>query len=218
MLNITMEKVIVKKRSVELRVESLELVDSSKIREKYGLPTDKPIFIYGGNLGKPQGIPFLIECLNANADRQNCHFLVIGTGTELPRLQAWYEEKKPQSVTVMKGLPKTDYDQLVKSCDVGLIFLDNRFTIPNYPSRLLSYLENKMPVLCATDPNTDMGCIAEDNGYGYWCESNSVEAFTAILDKMINSDRKEMGEKGFEFLKENYLVDNTYNAIIKHFA
>jgi glycosyltransferase involved in cell wall biosynthesis len=212
------ERVEVAPNSVELRVESLELVDSSKIREKYGLPTDKPIFIYGGNLGKPQGIPFLIECLNANADRQNCHFLVIGTGTELPRLQAWYEEKKPQSVTVMKGLPKTDYDQLVKSCDVGLIFLDNRFTIPNYPSRLLSYLENKMPVLCATDPNTDMGCIAEDNGYGYWCESNSVEAFTAILDKMINSDRKEMGEKGFEFLKENYLVDNTYNAIIKHFA
>ena len=189
----------------------------SAIREKYGLPTDKPVFIYGGNLGKPQGIPFLIECLNANANRMDCHFLVIGTGTELPRLKAWYEEKKPQSVTVMNGLPKDDYDQLVKACDVGLIFLDHRFTIPNYPSRLLSYLENKMPVLCATDPNTDMGRIAEGNGYGYWCESNSVEAFTAILDKMIHSDRKAMGEKGYEFLCENYLAENTYNAIMKHF-
>ena len=210
-------RVEVAPNSVELcHTEITESTDNDAIRIKYGLPTDKPIFIYGGNLGKPQGIPFLIECLNANADRKGCHFLVIGTGTELPRLQAWYEEKKPTSVSVMNGLPKADYDQLVKACDVGLIFLDHRFTIPNYPSRLLSYLENKMPVLCATDPNTDMGRIAEDNGYGYWCESNSVEAFTAILDKMINSDRKVMGEKGYEFLKNNYLVEHTYNAIMKH--
>ena len=213
---IAYEIVGVAPNSVELRFESVESVNSLKIREKYGLPIDKPIFIFGGNLGKPQGISFLIDCLNANAGRRDCHFLVIGTGTELPRLKAWYKKNKPQSVTVMNGLPQADYDQLVKSCDVGLIFLDHRFTIPNYPSRLLSYLENKMPVLCATDPNTDMGRIAEDNGYGFWCESNSVEAFTAILDKMIHSDRKVMGEKGYEFLKNNYLVEHTYNAIVKH--
>lgn len=209
---------------VEVAPNSLELNDNHNdnenqifIKEKYGLPIDKPIFIYGGNLGKPQGIPYLIECLNANANRPDCHILVIGTGTELPSLKAWYEEKKPGSVTVMNGLPKADYDQLVKACDAGLIFLDHRFTIPNYPSRLLSYLENKMPVLCATDPNCDMGPIAEANGYGYWCESNSVEAFTAILDKMIHSDRKAMGEKGYEFLCKNYLVENTYDAIMGHF-
>ena len=209
---------------VEVAPNSLELNDNPNdnenqifIKEKYGLPIDKPIFIYGGNLGKLQGIPFLIKCLNANANRADCHILVIGTGTELPSLKAWYEEKKPSAVTVMNGLPKADYDQLVKACDAGLIFLDHRFTIPNYPSRLLSYLENKMPVLCATDPNCDMGPIAEANGYGYWCESNSVEAFTAILDKMIHSDRKAMGEKGYEFLCKNYLVENTYDAIMGHF-
>ena len=209
-------RVEVAPNSVELNVNINGNNNKDSIREKYGLPTDKPVFIYGGNLGKPQGIPFLIECLNANANRGDCHFLVIGTGTELPRLRAWYEEKKPSSVTVMNGLPKADYDQLVRACDVGLIFLDHRFTIPNYPSRLLSYLENKMPVLCATDPNCDMGPIAEANGYGYWCESNSVEAFTAILDKMIHSDRKAMGEKGYQFLKDNYLVEHTYNAIMRH--
>ena len=213
-------RVEVAPNSIELNVNANlnpnDNENKGRIREEYGLPLDKPVFIYGGNLGKPQGIPFLIECLNANANRNDCHFLVIGTGTELPRLRAWYDEKKPSSVTVMNGLPKADYDQLVRACDVGLIFLDHRFTIPNYPSRLLSYLENKMPVLCATDPNCDMGPIAEDNGYGYWCESNSVEAFTAILDKMIHSDRKAMGEKGYQFLKDNYLVEHTYNAIMRH--
>lgn len=211
---------------IEVAPNSLELIQASNlkvqgeydvIKNKYGLPVDKIVFIYGGNLGKPQGIPFLIQCLDANADRSDCHILIIGNGTEQSRLKAWFDARKPKSVTVMRGLPKTDYDQLVQACDVGLIFLDHRFTIPNFPSRLLSYLEYKMPVICATDPNCDMGPMAESNGFGYWCESDSVDAFTNILDKMIHSDYKTMGEKGYEFLCKNYLVQNTYDAIMKHF-
>lgn len=189
------------------------------IRKKYDLPIDKPVFIYGGNLGKPQGIDYLVKCLDANKKRTDCYFVVVGLGTEYARLKAWYglNLNDNLNVKVMKGLPKADYDLLVRSCDVGLIFLDHRFTIPNYPSRLLSYLEYKMPVMCATDVNTDIGKIAEENGYGYWCESVKPEDFTALVDKMLASDIKAMGEHGHEFLKNNYLVEHTYNAIMKHF-
>lgn len=218
------------KGRVEIAPNSIELIkdnsnrdyckeienERSFIRSKYNLPNDRPIFIYGGNLGKPQGIPFLIRCLEANSSRKDCHFVVVGNGTERARLESWYMSSKPRSVTIMNRLPKEDYDLLAKSCDVGLIFLDHRFTIPNFPSRLLPYLENKIPIIAATDPNCDTGKIAEENGFGYWCESDSVIAFTTILDKMIHSDRKAMGERGYEYLCKNYLVSNTYETIIKH--
>lgn len=220
---IVANRVEVAPNSVELMKElspsderAKKQTERNYIRHKYNMPLDRPVFIYGGNLGKPQGIPYLIDCLNANANREDCYFVVIGSGTEQLKIKEWFSEKQPKSVKVMDGLPKDEYDLLVRGCDVGMIFLDHRFTIPNYPSRLLSYLENKMPVICATDPNTDMGQIAEVNGYGYWCESNSVEAFTAMLDKMIHSDLKTMGEKGYQFLKDNYQVENTYNTIISH--
>ena len=117
----------------------------------------------------------------------------------------------------MKGLPKADYDKLVRACNIGLIVLDYRFEIPNFPSRLLSYLENKMAVLCATDPNCDMGQIANENGFGVWVPSNNVEAFTQSVDSLLASDIQKMGERGFEFLSNNYLTVHTYNAIMKHF-
>lgn len=208
---------------VEVAPNSVELIDNSagnkgdaEILAKYNLPTDKPIFIYGGNLGVPQGIPFLIECLNANANRKDCHFIVVGSGTYFTKLFDWYNTQKPQAVTVLNSLPKEEYDRLVSACHVGLIFLDYRFTIPNFPSRLLSYLEYKMPVICATDPNCDMGSIAETNGFGYYVPSNSVESFTKAIDMMLSSDINAMGDKGYSFLKEHYLIDNTYNQIIKH--
>lgn len=186
------------------------------VREKYGLPVDKPIFIYGGNMGKPQGIPFLIECLKANKDRDDCHFVVVGDGTEYPKLKAWMETDKPKAVSLIRRLPKEDYDLLADACDIGLIFLDYRFTIPNYPSRLLPYLMSRKPIIAATDPNCDTGTIAEENGYGLWCPSNSVEAFTAAVDKMLQSDRAAMGEKGYQFFLNNYTVEHTYDAIVKH--
>ena len=193
-----------------------ETGNGSEIRGKYGLPVDKPVFFYGGNLGQPQGIPFLIKCLDANRTRTDCHFLIVGNGFEYPRLLKWYEETKPANVTLLKRLPREDYDTLARSCDVGLIFLDYRFTIPNYPSRLLSCLTQKKPIIACTDPNCDTGTIAEESGYGFWCPSNSVEAFTRTVDKMLASDIKQMGENGYKFFLENYTVQNTYDTIMGH--
>lgn len=191
--------------------------EKNAIREKYNLPTDRPVFIYGGNLGKPQGIPFLIQCIDANANREDCHFVVVGDGTEYPKMEAWYKEKQPKSVSVFQRLPKEDYDRLVLACNIGLIFLDYRFTIPNYPSRLLPYLMEKKPIIAATDPNCDTGSIAEANGYGYWCPSNDVNGFTKCVDKVLQSNLAQMGENGYQFYLNNYTVEHTYNAIMKHF-
>ena len=212
------EKVEVAPNSYEIQKPVvLNNEQKNQIRQKYNLPTDLPVFIYGGNLGKPQGIPFLLKCLNANADRDDCHFVVIGNGTEYGKLETWYNTRQPKSVSVFQRLPKEDYDQLVRACDVGLIFLDYRFTIPNYPSRLLPYLMEKKPIIAATDPNCDTGSIAEQNGYGYWCPSNEVSAFTQCVNKMLKSDLAQMGECGYQFYLNNYTVEHTYNAIMKHF-
>ena len=217
------ERVEVAPNSIELKEDDL-LNDPGQlkaarlyIRKKYNLPLDKPVFIYGGNLGIPQGIDYLVKCLDANKNRKDCYFVVVGSGTHYGLIAEWYSKNQNHNVKLMQALPKSEYDTLVRTCDVGMIFLDHRFTIPNYPSRLLSYLEYKMPVVCATDVNTDIGKIAVENGYGYWCESVKPEDFTVLVDKMLASDMKAMGERGYEFLKKNYLVEHTYSAIMRHF-
>ena len=206
-------KVHVNPNSIE--VQEQRVVNKNAVRRKYGLPTDRPIFIYGGNLGRPQGIDFLLQMLEQYEHDASLFFVIAGSGTEYPKVESWFSTHQPQNARLQPYLPKEEYDLLVQSCDVGMIFLNRRFTIPNFPSRLLSYLEYRMPVIIASDPNTDIGRIAEENGFGVWSESGDAAHFVANVERLMNPQtRKEMGERGYHFLQDNYTVDKTYSIII----
>ena len=209
------EKVEVCPNSIEIQDMSITPAEREEIRVKYGIPLDKKVFIYGGNLGKPQGISFLIDCLKAEVENKNSYFLVVGDGTEFKKLEAFFNEAKPENMKLMKRLPKEDYDRMVAACDVGMIFLDHRFTIPNFPSRLLAYMQAGVPVLAATDPNTDVGTVIENGGFGWWCESNDVAAFSAKVAEAEVADYAKMAENAKKYLEENYTVEHAYKIIEK---
>lgn len=185
------------------------------LREKYGIPQDKTVFLYGGNLGRPQGVPFIMDCLRACRDRQDCFFLICGGGTEFPKLQAFAETERLPNVKVLPSLPHDDYEDMVPACDVGLLFLDCRFTIPNFPSRLLSYMQARLPVLCCTDPNTDVGDVCAGGGFGWKCLSSDVSAFCTAVDSACAADRPTMGAKGYEYLLTHYTAEQGYRIIMK---
>lgn len=191
--------------------------DNKELKKKYGIPEDAVIFIYGGNLGKPQGIDFLIDCLRYVKDNKRAFFMIIGEGSEFGKLQQFIDEEKPSNVKLLHYMPKEEYQQVSDQCDVGLMFLDHRFTIPNFPSRILNYLASGNPVLAATDPNSDIGTIARDNGFGFCCESNDVKGFEKAVNDFIDADREQMGKKGWEFFKNNWAVENEYKIIMNHF-
>lgn len=187
------------------------------IRTHFGLPLDRPVFVYGGNLGKPQGIGFLMEVLAAN-QKVACFFVIAGNGTEYERIRDWFNINKPCNAVLFSSLSQKEYNRLLQACDVGLIFLDHRFTIPNYPSRLLSYLEYKIPVLAATDLHSDVGTEAEKNGYGFWCESGNLEAFNEKIRLFSTCPEliRTMGSAGYSYLLKHFTVDRSYSTIMQH--
>ena len=208
---------------VEVCPNSIDAVDKSvteehkiRIRKKYGIPLDKTVFVYGGNLGRPQGIPFLIDCLKSQKGNGRAFFLIIGNGTEYSKLKRYVDTGNPTHVKLMDSLPKEDYDNMVGACDVGMIFLDHRFTIPNFPSRMLSYMQAKIPILAVTDPNTDIGKVIMENEFGWWCESDDVGKFGKAVEDALCSDRKILGNRAFDILLKKYGVKSAYKIIAEH--
>lgn len=211
--DVSADKVEVCPNSIDPVDRSCTPEESRSIREKYDLPLDKKIFVYGGNLGRPQGVDFLIDCLRQQ-HIADAFFLIVGSGTEYGKLRQFVDAEKPENVMLLQSLPREDYDKMIGACDVGMIFLDYRFTIPNFPSRLLSYMQAKLPVLCATDPNTDIGTIAEENGFGYKCLSNDATQFVATAERMLTDDLTVMGDNGYRYLLQEYTAAKSYKTIV----
>ncbi|PTK29407.1 glycosyltransferase WbuB, partial [Staphylococcus hominis] len=151
---------------------------------KYNLNSEKVTFIYGGNLGVPQGVSSIKKVIRNFEKVQNGQLVIVGSGTKFEEIYNY--GKQTRNVHIFKQLPKKDYDELLKVSDVGLIFLDKRFTIPNYPSRLSSYLMLGKPILAMTDPNTDIGLEVIKNKCGYWISNDNINEFIDKANEISN--------------------------------
>ena len=191
-----------------IEVNEISLTEEEKkiIRLKYDLPLDNKIFVYGGNLGKPQGIPFIIECLKAEKDNKDVYFLMIGDGTEYSKLELYSKESNQENFKLLRRLPTEEFDRVIASCDVGLIFLDHRFTIPNFPSRILSYMQARLPVLACTDTATDVGKVIVEGEFGWWCESIDSNCFDSMINTICCESILNKRKNSFNFLCSNYSV------------
>ncbi len=174
--------------------------------------------LYGGNLGKPQGISYLINAIKACIDIGNVEFIIAGNGTEDYLVKDWIYKDNPQNVIYYEMLPQIEYHKLLAEVDVGLICLDKKFTIPNYPSRLLSYMEYGLPIICLTDKNTDIGTDADEYGYGFSCLSDDTESFRKFILNFKNNPQliKNMGQNSLKILNQKFNVKYSFDIINKH--
>lgn len=211
------EKIEICPNSIKAKEQRIAYIDKLKIRKKYDIPQNKIVFLYGGNLGKPQGLDFLTQCISKCED-ESIYFLIVGSGTEYKKIKNYFDVNEPKNAKLMSGLSKIQYDKLVLACDVGLIFLSPQFTIPNFPSRILSYMQAEKPVLAATDLNTDLGKVVETGGFGYWCENGDYKSFFRYCSLLKEENKRRiMGKKAKEYLEEYFTVEKGYQIIRSHF-
>jgi len=191
----------------------------AEILRIYGIPEDAAVFSYGGNLGKPQGVTFLKTVLQHHRGRKDVFFLIVGSGTEYQGLRSFFDTLSPENALLHPFLPKKEYRMLLKASDVGMIFLDPRFTIPNFPSRLLDCMDMGKPILAATDRNTDLGTIITKGGFGLWCNSGDLQTFSAHVDKLVSDRtlRERMGKTARQYLLDNYTASKSADIILRHF-
>lgn len=215
------EKVELNPNSIKpLLVEKKDKQHTAAIRAKYGVPSNSVVFAYGGNLGIPQGLEFLVEICKEIKDRTDIFLLIVGDGGRYDYISNELKTIDAGNIKLMKKLPKEDYDKLIAACDVGLIFLNPKFTFPNFPSRLTSYMEMCLPVLAATDTATDLKDVLEEANCGLWGRSGDINTFLKHMDFLVQhtEERLAMGKRGRKYLEDHYTVDKSYDIIMRHFA
>lgn len=185
------------------------------LRKKENLE-NKFVIIFGGNIGLPQKLENIVDLAIACVDHESILFVIMGSGNERNNLENLIESKNVQNVWLKDGLPQKEYMKWVQMADIGLISLSEKFTIPNIPSKALSYYNTKTPILASIDRNTDFGAILEDKEVGVWSEAGQTEALKTKLMTLYENPEKrtQMGENGYQYMIEKLSSEKAYLTII----
>lgn len=197
------DKLEVNPNSVNL--EKYPTLNENKFRKSYNISSKDLVFIYGGNLGKPQGIIKILKFIEYIETKKTIFFVICGTGTESNKIKNYIKKHNIKNSMLFDKLNKKEYLQIVSESNMGLVFLHKSFTIPNYPSRVLDYMFYKLPVLCWTDKNSDIAdiFIKNDAGFSFKSEKNFSE-IKKLIQKLNIDKLKRMGSNAYKVLLENF--------------
>ncbi|MGF1558669.1 MAG: glycosyltransferase family 4 protein [Flavobacteriaceae bacterium] len=187
----------------------------NQLRSKEGLE-NKFIVIFGGNLGLPQKLENIVALAEACIDMPDVLFIIMGGGTEAQNIKQLIEKRKVSNLKLMAERNLQEYTLWVQMADVGLISLNENFTIPNIPSKVLSYYNSSTPILASVDKNTDFGINLEKEQVGLWAEAGQTEALKAKLMVLYHDAklRKQMGANGHRYMKEHLSSHKAYSKIM----
>lgn len=182
----------------------------------FKIKKEKLQFVYGGNMGLPQGVLNIAPAIFSFKNEKDIEFIFIGRGTERDKISEYFKEQK--NVKVLENLPREEYEKLLSNCDAGFIFLDSRFTIPNYPSRTLAYLEKGIPIIAATDKNTDIKDLILDNGVGLWSCSDDINSLIENIRIMKENKekRQEFSKNARELFLKEFQVEKSVELLHKY--
>ena len=140
-------------------IKPKEEINREEIRKKYNFSKDDFMVIFGGNMGKPQKLENILSLAEKFLENKNIKFLFIGSGSEKGRLEEIARDNNLINVFFFNQVPREDYEKVTASCDIGLVSLDERFTVPNFPSKTTDYLKLSLPILASLDK-----CASGDYG------------------------------------------------------
>jgi glycosyltransferase involved in cell wall biosynthesis len=188
---------------------------AAETRKAWGLD-GRVVFFYGGNIGIAQDVDNLVRLAENLRDTPQACLLLVGEGSEVPRLKADIERRGLTNMLVKPAVGQDEYFRLLAEFDVGLISLSRTLQTQNVPGKLLGYLHHGMPVLASINPGNDLQQLIEDRQAGL-VSINGDDALFAQQAKQLVADvtlRRTMGRNGRRLLEDVFSVQQTVRQLL----
>ncbi|MBN2835139.1 MAG: glycosyltransferase family 4 protein [Candidatus Delongbacteria bacterium] len=181
-------------------------VSDARKAEKY---KDKFICIHPGTMGHVNGLDFVLDVAKFIQDHdKDILFLLIGEGKKKEYLIQRVKDEKIQNVIFDNSKPKREIAQIIKSSDLGIMCVDNKFKIleDNSANKFFDFLAAGLPVM------VNYGGWQKEIIEEYECgESNPDPKIMAERLIAIKNDQEKRIKMG---LNSRKLAEEKYSDII----
>ncbi|GJL45489.1 TPA: colanic acid biosynthesis fucosyltransferase WcaI [Citrobacter farmeri] len=178
------------------------------LRQQLGLPEDKKIILYSGNIGEKQGLENVIAAAEQLRE-QPLIFAIVGQGGGKARLEKMARERNLQNILFFPLQPYEALPALLKMGDCHLVIQKRGAADAVLPSKLTNILAVGGNAVITAEPETELGQLCESYPEIAVCvEPESVDALVAGIAQALampknNTVAREYAERTLD--KENVL-------------
>jgi glycosyltransferase involved in cell wall biosynthesis len=197
---------------------SIALVEPrDEVRARFGLPLDRKLLLFGGQLTEGRGLEEVIEAARiAQQDGKAYMFVLIGDG----RLRGLVEAAAAScaNLVYLPPIPRADYLTLAGACDAGLVVTVKNTDVPTFPSRTIDYLRVGLPIVASVEASTDFGEIIVEKGIGVAIEAGDPERLVAAVGELF-ADNARLAAITLAtriVMDQDYAVQTRARSILAH--
>jgi len=153
---------------------------------RLGVPEDKKVLLYSGNIGEKQGLELVIEAAARLGERGDLCFLIVGEGAGKQRLIDMVADNRLDNVLFAPLQPYEDLPALLASADCHLVIQKRGAADAVLPSKLTNILAVGGNAVITADPDTSLGQLCEEHpGIAVLVEPESLEALIEGIQQTL---------------------------------
>ncbi|QGN38807.1 glycosyltransferase WbuB [Klebsiella oxytoca] len=165
------------------RFQNVSSEQSDRLKEELGIPKDKKVILYSGNIGEKQGLELVLSAAQEMATK-NCIFLFVGQGGGKENL-----EKMSANLNNVIFRPLQPYEllpALLNLADCHLVVQKKGAADAVLPSKLTNILAVGGNAVITAEENTELGQLCKNNlGIAVCVEPESVGALVTGIEKCL---------------------------------
>ncbi|MBJ3591060.1 colanic acid biosynthesis fucosyltransferase WcaI [Salmonella enterica subsp. enterica serovar Saintpaul] len=167
------------------RFRDVTAAEALALRQHLGLPEDKKIILYSGNIGEKQGLESVIDAAS-RLTHQPWLFVIVGQGGGKARLEKSVSERGLSNVMFLPLQPYDVLPALLKMGDCHLVVQKRGAADAVLPSKLTNILAVGGNAVITAEEQTELGQLCTCHpGIAVCVEPESVDALVSGIEQAL---------------------------------
>ena len=172
-------------------------------------------FMYMGNVGPTAGIELLIDAF-ASANLCNSSLVIAGSGSRKDSLMKHALEYNMETIQFW-DVPDGKVPEIQAQADVMLLPIKKGASFSSFPSKLVSYMFSKKPIIGCTAGGSDIELAINLSNCGWVVPAENVESLRNAMQKVSKlpqADLCKLGLNGYVYAMNNLSKKNNLYKIL----
>ena len=178
------------------------------------------VILYAGNLGRTHGIEYLAEAARVLRAYHKIHFVVVGFGAKKQWLETFLDQYQLQNITVLDSLPRSELNDLLNACDVGLISFVPGMAGVSVPSRMYNQMTAGKPLIGVTDTWSELAHVIQEERIGWVVRPGDIAGLVDAIVQAANNPTLcvQMGARAAAATRQKYHLEQANRAYTQLFT